>query len=179
MKRTLVIIAVFLFTIACFTGCQKDDDTTGVSHLYGIYAIREAKSNAPVDLNFDDKETEDIMKELPSIKNSFLTIKENIVEKGVFADQGWPIPENNEQGLTAPPNYLQSFNIGYCKINQNKAQLIFEWQKTIDSRRESEQTANFSNEETIQMNYETSVFTKNGWKDITVHLVYKRFNAVI
>jgi hypothetical protein len=174
MKRTLVIITVFLFTIVCFTGCRKDDDVTAVSQFYGIYAIQEATSNASVDLNFDDKETGDIMRELPSIKNSFLTIKENTVEKGVFVDQGWPIPENNEQGSTAPPNYLQSFNIGYCKINQNKAQLIFEWQKTIYSQGESEQTANFSNDETIQMNYETSVFTKSGWKDITVYLVYKR-----
>jgi len=178
MRRTLIIITVLLFTIACFTGCQKDDDVTAVSHFYGIYAIREAKSNAPVDLNFDDKETEDIMKELPSIKNSFLTIKENTVEKGVFADQGWPIPENDKQGLTVPPNYLQSFSIGYCKINQNKPQLIFEWQKTIDKQVESEQTANFSKDETIQMNYETSVFTKNGWKDITVHLVYKRLSDI-
>lgn len=136
--RNVIILSI----TTVFSNCSNNECLDN-HKIFGKYLLYEISSQKSVDINFDNKENVNLLKEIESLKNSAIYLYEG-VKPGYSSDIDllWPEVCFNQSDLLTgfPDNYTENMIIKYLSvsiqyyvsIDYSKNIIITENKKNID-----------------------------------------------
>ncbi|WP_219225296.1 hypothetical protein [Pedobacter antarcticus] len=181
-KLTIVFYSLALLSLMT-SGCKKDYPTDEFQQKYnGKYAIVSATVNKQVDVNFDGVANTELLKEIATLKDSYLEliIRDNV--KSYVFSQFWQnqffdsvdekIPSIYDPSIIV--NYVNQATVSSFTIDQEQSKLIL-GRENIDSSFPLPDSVEILPNQNIKVRMSKSLYTSSGWQNVALTVVYERF----
>ncbi|HNR73323.1 MAG: hypothetical protein UZ12_BCD005002555 [Bacteroidetes bacterium OLB12] len=179
-SKTVVPIFLSIFVIACNDENLKIRETYSFE-LDGKYELLETASVEPVDLNFDGLFSNNILLEANQIEN-----KERFYLELESIRYDWePVFYDQRMFLWSPlPNVITSSEGVYLRTEYGYTALLAKYQfdpmkNKVDVLGNlgggSVDAVLRTSPDTLKINYRQFFFTSNGWEELSLVSLYKRF----
>ncbi|WP_432710006.1 hypothetical protein [Pedobacter sp.] len=167
MHKLLLSLLFSVFMISCKKEETLDQNKVIHHKIDGIYLLNSAFTSNAVDLNQDGVALNDMIREIPNIKNSNIEIK--VTSTFMYFYMLWPEQDTRQ----FPSNYWYEKAV-YAKMNfdEHNNQLLIE-KKTDDAVTGwyPPQEAYFQNDK-IRMKMKRTLLTKTGMKEVIIDATY-------
>ena len=185
MSRLLILASKLAFLMFIITGCKKDHSENDLKQrLNGKYAIVSADVNKKIDVNFDGVESTNLLKEITTLKDSYLElIIRNDAQSYVFS-QYWQNQYFNTIDGNMPTTYDPKVTVNYMNqatvcsftINPDGSKLVLS-RGGIDLAFPLPESVEILKNQNIQVTMTKSLYTSIGWQNLNLTVVYKKFSS--
>jgi hypothetical protein len=181
MSKISLAISVLFICIAC--SCKKQNIEDHLKQDYhGKYSIVSAISDKQLDVNFDGISNNDLLKEIDYLDRSYLELIFPDDSKRYIYSQFWP----NQYFLseTKPAEYDPKIQVNYANqatvasfaFNSDKSQLILSMDY-LDTLFPLPKIVEVLSDGTVKVRVDKSIYTKSGWQEVSIAVIYKRFTT--
>jgi hypothetical protein len=182
--RKIPCFAVFTLIVA-FAACKKDNSSKDELHerFNGKYKVISSWSDQQVDINLDGKVSSNLEDELSDLSRANLELRILKEEKYNLFSLFWP-EQYLSEGFSADKPIVNFANQGLgLKFNFSKqtTEILLdssEVQPADVKRFVLPSVVKVLADDVIEVSFSKSVYTSQGWKNITIIIRYKRWTPV-
>ena len=181
---------LFVFITFTFGNCKNNNLEEEIfnntyNKFHGRYKLTKSTASEPVDMNFDEKKSYDLLSEIPSLSNTYLQL--NVYKGGNIFTQFWqepyfkksydnfPVdfnPENivMDYNLQAESHFFEfTSDLKKIKVIRNKNSGSTDYKWTLP------ESVNVVSDELIEIITNRKMYTSDGVKMIKITSLYKRY----
>jgi hypothetical protein len=181
MGKLIFAASALIICIAC--GCKKQNIEEQVKQDFnGKYAIVSATSDKQLDVNFDGISNNDLLKEIDYLDRSYLELILPDNSESYVYSQFWPnqyflseiIPAEYDPKIGV--NYANQATVASFAFNDEKSQLVLS-RDYHDQSFPLPKTVEVLPDHTIKVHMNKKIYTKTGWQEVSIAVIYKRFTS--
>ena len=185
MNRFLGLKCKVVVLIFLLTGCKKDDSTDEIQKtLNGKYSILSATADKKIDVNFDGVESSDLLKEIATLKESFLELIIRDNDQSYVFSQFWQNQYFNTSDENIPiaydpkvlVNYMNQATVSSFTINPDGSKLLLD-RKVSDASFPLPESVEILKNQDVKITMAKSLYTSSGWQKTSVIVVYHKFSS--
>jgi hypothetical protein len=179
MSKLNLVSSALIICIAC--SCKKQNiDEQLKQDFHGKYSIVSATSDKQLDVNFDGISNNDLLKEIDYLDRSYLELIFPDDSRRYIYSQFWQNQyfgseiKPAEYDPKIPVNYANQATVASFAFNNDKSQLILS-SDYLDQSFPLPKIVEVLPDRTIKVRMDKSIYTKLGWQEVSIAVIYRRF----